>query len=133
MGFEQTMDAIARGVEIIGIVTLVLGLAAALVRAGLALTGGHGGEVAFRVVRTVFGRSILLGLEFLVAADIIRTVAVQPSLENVAVLGLIVLIRTFLSFSLEVEIDGRWPWQPSDLGRTAPSAAPRASSEPSED
>jgi hypothetical protein len=57
----------------------------------------------------VFGRSILLGLEFLVAADIIRTVAVQPSLQNVAVLGLIMLIRTFLSFSLEVEIDGRWP------------------------
>jgi uncharacterized membrane protein len=63
------------------------------------------------VVRTVFGRSILLGLEFLVAADIIRTVAVEPSLENVAVLGLIVLIRTLLSFSLEVEIDGTWPWR----------------------
>jgi uncharacterized membrane protein len=58
----------------------------------------------------VFGRSILLGLEFLVAADIIRTVAVEPSLGNVGVLGLIVLIRTFLSFSLEVEIDGVWPW-----------------------
>jgi uncharacterized membrane protein len=92
MGFEQTMDAIARGVEIIGIVTLVLGLAAALVRAGLVVTSGQGGEEAYRIVRTVFGRSILLGLEFLVAADIIRTVAVQPSLENVAVLGLIVLI-----------------------------------------
>ena len=129
MGFEQTMDAIAGGVEIIGIVTLVLGLAAALVRAALVLTGGQGGDEAYRVVRTVFGRSILLGLEFLVAADIIRTVAVQPSLENVAVLGLIVLIRTFLSFSLEVEIDGRWPWQPANLGRTAS----RASSEPSED
>jgi uncharacterized membrane protein len=111
MGFEQTMDAVARGVEIIGIVILVLGLAAALVRGGLVLTGDQGGEEAYRVVRTVFGRSILLGLEFLVAADIIRTVAVQPSLENVAVLGLIVLIRTFLSFSLGVEIDGRWPWQ----------------------
>jgi uncharacterized membrane protein len=111
MGFEQAMDAVARGVEIIGIVTLILGLAAALVRAGLALTRGQGGEEAYRIVRTVFGRSILLGLEFLVAADIIRTVAVQPSLENVVVLGLIVLIRTFLSFSLGVEIDGRWPWQ----------------------
>jgi uncharacterized membrane protein len=117
MGFEQTMDAIARGVEIIGIVTLVLGLAAALVRAALVLTRGQDGEEAYRIVRTVFGRSILLGLEFLVAADIIRTVAVQPSLQNVAVLGLIVLIRTFLSFSLEVEIDGRWPWQPANLGR----------------
>jgi uncharacterized membrane protein len=134
MGFEQTMDAIARGVEIIGIVTLVLGLAAALVRAGLILTSGQGGvEEAYRIVRTVFGRSILLGLEFLVAADIIRTVAVQPSLQNVAVLGLIVLIRTFLSFSLEVEIDGRWPWQQAVLGRTTPWPAPRNSSEPGEE
>jgi uncharacterized membrane protein len=113
MGFEETMDAIARGVEVLGIATLVLGLAAALVRAGLALLAGQGAEQVYRIVRSVFGRSILLGLEFLVAADIIRTVAVQPSLENVAVLGLIVLIRTFLSFSLEVEIDGRWPWRRS--------------------
>jgi uncharacterized membrane protein len=133
MGFEQTMDAIARGVEVIGIVTLVLGLAAALVRAGLVLTGGQGVEEAYRIVRTVFGRSILLGLEFLVAADIIRTVAVQPSLQNVAVLGLIVLIRTFLSFSLEVEIDGRWPWQHAGLGRTAPVSASRGLSEPSKE
>jgi uncharacterized membrane protein len=134
MGSEQTMDAIARGVEIIGIVTLVLGLAAALVRAGLVLTSGQGGvEEAYRIVRTVFGRSILLGLEFLVAADIIRTVAVQPSLQNVAVLGLIVLIRTFLSFSLEVEIDGRWPWQHAVLGRTTRLPASRNSSEPGEE
>ena len=134
MGFEQAMDAIARGVEIIGIVTLVLGLAAALVRAGLVLASGQGGvEEAYRIVRTVFGRSILLGLEFLVAADIIRTVAVQPSLQNVAVLGLIVLIRTFLSFSLEVEIDGRWPWQPANLGRTAPLPGSRNFSDPGEE
>jgi uncharacterized membrane protein len=133
MGFEQTMDVIARGVEIIGIVTLVMGLAAALVRAGLVLTGGQGMEEAYRIVRTVFGRSILLGLEFLVAADIIRTVAVQPSLENVAVLGLIVLIRTFLSFSLEVEIDGRWPWQSAAFGRTAPLPASRGVSDPGEE
>jgi uncharacterized membrane protein len=86
-------------------------------------------EEVYRVVRTVFGRSILLGLEFLVAADIIRTVAVQPSLQNVAVLGLIVLIRTFLSFSLEVEIDGRWPWRRAVLGRAAPSPASPGSSE----
>jgi uncharacterized membrane protein len=115
MSFEDAMDAVARGVEVLGILTLVLGLAAALVRGGLALRGGQGAD-AYRVVRTVFGRSILLGLEFLVAADIIRTVAVQPSLQNVLVLGLIVLIRTFLSFSLEVEIDGRWPWRRSDRG-----------------
>jgi uncharacterized membrane protein len=130
MGFEEAMDSIARGVEVLGIVTLVLGLAAALVRAGLALAGGQGGEDAYRTVRTVFGRSILLGLEFLVAADIIRTVAVQPSLQNVAVLGLIVLIRTFLSFSLEVEIDGRWPWRRVAAERAASSPASSGSAEP---
>jgi uncharacterized membrane protein len=130
MGFEEAMDAIARGVEVVGIVTLVLGLAAALVRAGLALAGGQGAEEAYRTVRTVFGRSILLGLEFLVAADIIRTVAVQPSLQNVAVLGLIVLIRTFLSFSLEVEIDGRWPWQRVGLERAGSSPASPGSTDP---
>ena len=61
--------------------------------------------------RSSFGRAILLGLEFLIAADIINTVAVRPTLESVAVLAGIVAIRTFLSFSLEVEIEGRWPWQ----------------------
>jgi uncharacterized membrane protein len=130
MGFEEAMDAIARGVEVIGILTLVLGLVAALVRAGLVLVGGQGAEEGYRIVRTVFGRSILLGLEFLVAADIIRTVAVQPSLENVAVLGLIVLIRTFLSFSLEVEIDGRWPWRRAVAVRSGSPTTPSDTREP---
>jgi uncharacterized membrane protein len=105
------MDRIARGIELLGVATIVLGLAVALAFAGAELTRRRSAARAYRVVRTVFGRSILLGLEFLVAADIIRTVAVEPSLGNVAVLGLIVLIRTFLSFSLEVEIDGSLPWR----------------------
>ena len=61
--------------------------------------------------RSGLGRSILLGLEFLVAADIINTVAIKPTVQSLIILAGIVLIRTFLSFSLEVEIDGRWPWQ----------------------
>jgi uncharacterized membrane protein len=65
----------------------------------------------YRSYRQLLGRSILLGLELLVAADIIRTVAVTPTFESVGVLAIIVLIRTFLSFSLELEITGRWPWQ----------------------
>ena len=125
MGLAETMEQVARGVEVVGIATLVLGLVVALIQAARVLIGGRDAEDAYRVVRTVFGRSILLGLEFLVAADIIRTVAVQPSLENVAVLGLIVLIRTLLSFSLEVEIDGTWPWQRAAAGR-AGSAPPGA-------
>ena len=111
MGLVQTMEGVARGVEVLGIATLVLGLVAALVRAARMVAGGQGAEEAYRALRTVFGRSILLGLELLVAADLIRTVAVEPSLQNVAVLGVIVLIRTFLSFSLEVEIDGSLPWR----------------------
>jgi uncharacterized membrane protein len=66
---------------------------------------------AYTAYRVRLGRALLLGLEVLVAADIIRTVALQPTLANVVVLGLLVLIRTFLSWSLVVEIDGRWPWQ----------------------
>jgi uncharacterized membrane protein len=116
MSFEQTMDDIARGVEILGVTTVVVGLAAALVNGGLALLRGEAGDSVYRTIRTVFARSILLALEFLVAADIIRTVAVQPSVENVAVLGLIILIRTFLSFSLEIELEGRWPWASASGG-----------------
>ena len=70
----------------------------------------NGGD-AYEFFRRRLGRAILLGLEFLVAADIIRTVAVTPSGESVAVLGGIVLIRTFLSFSLQLEVTGAWPWQ----------------------
>ena len=75
MGVTRTMEQIARGIEVLGIATLVSGLAIALVRAATILIHSRSGEGAYRVVRTVFGRSILLGLELLVAADIIRTVA----------------------------------------------------------
>ena len=119
MAFERTMDDIARGVEILGVATLLVGLAAALISGGVSLLRGETLDDAYGLIRTVVARTILLGIEFLVAADIIRTVAVQPSLENVAVLGLIVLIRTFLSFSLEVELDGRWPWTRVSNGESA--------------
>jgi uncharacterized membrane protein len=75
---------------------------------------------AFERYKQQIGRSLLLGLEFLVAGDVVRTVALDPTLNNVAVLGLLVVIRTFLSWSLAVEIEGRWPWQ----GR--PDTAPHA-------
>jgi uncharacterized membrane protein len=69
-------------------------------------------EAPYRQLKVRLGRALLLGLEILVAADIIRTVALEATLESVAVLGLLVLIRTFLSWALVVEIEGRWPWQP---------------------
>jgi uncharacterized membrane protein len=75
---------------------------------------------AYRQYRGDLGRAILLGLEFLVAADIIGTVAVDPTFRSLGVLGLIVLIRTFLSFALEVEIQGRWPWQGRERAAEAP-------------
>ena len=68
-------------------------------------------HVTYRRFRQQLGRTILLGLELLVVGDIVRTVAAQPTLTSVAILAIIVLIRTFLSFSLEVELTGRWPWQ----------------------
>ncbi|WP_346763006.1 DUF1622 domain-containing protein [Arthrobacter sp. Soil736] len=85
----------------------------------------------YRSYRQLLGRSILLGLELLVAADIIRTVAVTPTFESVGVLAIIVLIRTFLSFSLELEITGRWPWQkePSPAGSGASQRRESAVSE----
>lgn len=100
-----------RALEGAGVVVIVLGaliaLAISLARARREGWTKH----LYHEFRTSFARAILLGLEFLVAGDIIGTVAVEPTLRNLSVLGLIVVIRTFLSFSLEVEIHGRWPWQ----------------------
>ena len=113
--FSDSLDLvlhwIARAIEIAGIAVIVIGAVAATVtylRQGGSI--GAAGEPHDQY-RSSMGRSILLGLEFLVAADIIGTVAIEPNLNNLAVLAGIVLIRTFLSISLEVEIEGHWPWQ----------------------
>lgn len=101
----------ARVMEAGGIGVIVLGAAASTVTfLWLAFARGDFAE-AYRRYRIHLGRAILLGLELLVAADIVRTVAIEPSFRSAGILGLIVLIRTFLSFSLEVEINGHWPWQ----------------------
>ena len=108
---DAALEWLSTGIEITGVGIIVVGALAATVvflRSGFTTVGW---PAAYRRYRANLGRGILLGLELLVAADIIGTVAVTPSLENLAVLGLIVLIRTFLSISLEVEIEGRWPWQ----------------------
>ena len=121
MSFTQIMDYVSRGFEVVGVIVLVIGFLSGIARAVHAYATGHA-EASYRVMRRYFGRSILLGLEILVAADLIRTVAVDPTWQNVVVLGLIVLIRTFLSFSLEVEMDGVWPWRRWQLGRSTPVA-----------
>lgn len=102
---------LTRAIEIAGIAVIVVGAAAALVHFLLHLGRAATKEEAVSDLRSNLGRSILLGLELLVAADIINTVAIEPNLDSLAVLAGIVLIRTFLSFSLEVEIEGCWPWQ----------------------
>lgn len=100
---------VTRIVEIIGILIILVG--ALLATGRFLLRRGGDGRDRVAGFRSDLGRGILLGLEFLVAGDIINTVAIEPTLNSVAVLAGIVLIRTFLSWSLEVEIEGRWPWQ----------------------
>lgn len=116
MSFQNWVDLAGQIIDASGVAAVVIGAAAATVFAVVRLVRRRG--PVYRPYRRFLGRSILLGLELLVAADIIRTVAVTPTLESVAVLAAIVLIRTFLSFSLELEITGRWPWQkPPTAGR----------------
>ena len=112
MTFTGLLADVARIFEAIGAVVLVVGIVWSAVLASRAWHAA-GGRRGYQVLRETFGGVLLLGLEILVAADLVRTVAVAPTVRNVAVLGLIVLIRTFLSFSLEVEIDGRLPWRRS--------------------
>jgi uncharacterized membrane protein len=109
--FVEVMEYVAQGFEAFGVAVLVLGLVWSLLLAASVWRRTREGREAYRVLRESFGGVLLLGLEILVAADLIRTVAVEPSPQNVAVLGLIVLIRTFLSFSLQIEIEGTVPWR----------------------
>jgi uncharacterized membrane protein len=114
--FQDWVELAGRLIDGAGVAVVVIGVVAATVFA-VARAVRREGPV-YRPFRRFLGRSILLGLELLVAADIIRTVAVTPTLLGVAVLAGIVLIRTFLSFSLELEITGRWPWQKQQPGDT---------------
>ncbi len=106
--FTNVVESVGLVIDGLGVLVIVLGLLVAVTR--FVWTGRQAADPYHRL-RQDLGRGILLGLELLVAADIIRTVAVAPTLESVSVLGLIVLIRTFLSMALQVELEGRWPWQ----------------------
>jgi uncharacterized membrane protein len=109
---EEVISRVGLVVEAAGVAVMVLGLAGALALYLKGLAGRRDDpQELYRRTRVSAGRSILLGLELLVAGDIIRTVAVTPSFRSVGVLAAIVAIRTFLSFTLEMEISGRWPWQ----------------------
>lgn len=110
-GLMVGIRLVTRAVEVTGIAIIVVGATVSLIAFLLKLLKNRPRERIIGEFRSSLGQAILLGLEFLVAADIVNTVAIEPTLDSLAVLAGIVLIRTFLSFSLEVEIEGRWPWQ----------------------
>ncbi|MEO5899112.1 MAG: DUF1622 domain-containing protein [Ilumatobacteraceae bacterium] len=107
MMFKQAVEDVGKAVDAAGVGAIVIGT---LVAATMSVHRPPFGSGVYRLLRQRLGRAILLGLELLVAADIIRTVAVAPTFTSAGVLAIIVVIRTFLSFSLEVELEGRWPW-----------------------
>jgi uncharacterized membrane protein len=111
MTFAHVMGHVAQAFEVLGVVVLAVGTVWSFVLAGLAWYRSRLRARAYSLLRQALGGALLLGLEILVAADLVRTIAVAPSLSNVLILGLIVLIRTFLSFSLEMEISGVPPWR----------------------
>ena len=122
----ETLHWVTRAIEVAGVLVIVAGALVAGVKYFTEAESTSGQPSRYHRLRSALGRSILLGLELLVAADIINTVAIEPTLDSLAVLAGIILIRTFLSLSLEVEIEGRWPWQqPAD--KDAPGKQARSS------
>src|SRR5579871_3670846 len=117
--FSQIIEFVGSVMDGLGVLVLVVGAAYAF--AAFVLRRQVGGDDPYNSCRKNMGKAILLGLELLVAADIIRTVVVSPTIENVLTLGLVVLIRTFLSISLQVELEGHWPWHRGEtrVGQTA--------------
>jgi uncharacterized membrane protein len=108
---EEIFLAVAVGFEAIGAAAMIIGFVIALVLCFRSLQRGEGGRAAFTILRTTLGAAILMGLEVLVAADLVRTITSKPSLEDALILGIIVLIRTILSISIQIEIEGMLPWR----------------------
>ncbi|HET8927486.1 MAG TPA: DUF1622 domain-containing protein [Microbacterium sp.] len=111
MEFAEVFTGVAVTFEVIGAFAMCVGFVVAMILGIRSLSRGEGGVASFQVLRTTLGAAILLGLEVLVAADLIRTITSKPSLEEAAILGLIVLIRTVLSMSIQIEIEGVLPWR----------------------
>ncbi len=123
MDFTTLVELLARVFDLVGLAALLIGATAALVvYLGRVIPHMSEQSVAYRNLRQGLGRAILVGLELFVAADIIRTVTIAPTFQSIGVLGLIVLVRTFLSWSLEVEINGEWPWRRARTAATPPVA-----------
>jgi len=110
VGGLEIGETVAKWIEVAAITAITVGIVAAVIRAVIAWIRSDGAS-ALEVFKRGIGRGMLVGLDLLIAADIIKTVTVDPTLENTATLGLLVLIRTFLSWSIVVEVTGRWPWE----------------------
>ena len=109
MDFEEWMEHVVHAFEVVGVAVLAIGSLAALVGAAAALARGERHE-AYERARQNVGRAVMLGLEILIIADIVLTITIDQTVESALILGLIVLVRTFLSFSLEIELEGVVPW-----------------------
>ena len=112
MSFHDAMELVVQAFEVVGVAVLAIGSFVAIVRAGLTWVQRERARIYGQARRDI-GRSILLGLEILIIADIVQTITIDPTLESALTLGVIVLVRTFLSFSLEIELEGVPPWRRS--------------------
>lgn len=119
MTVTEAMDLVGEAVDVAGVALIVIGLVLTTVRYLANVRGAA--RAAYQRYREGLGRTLLLGLEFLVAADVIRTVAITPTFQSLGILACIVVIRTFLSWSLEVELEGRLPWQRARSGEDGPA------------
>ena len=111
IGEFEIARVVAEWIEILAVIVIAVAVVASML-GGLIVRFRSDGTAAFKTFKRYIARGLLIGLDLLIAADIIKTVTLELTLENVVILGLLVLIRTFLSWSLELEVDGRWPWQP---------------------
>ena len=114
--FRNIVEGVGAFIDAIGVLVIVIGIIVATVLFLMKKTSGV--LDPYRYYRQNLGKAILLGLEILVAGDIIRTVGVAPTMANVLILAIIVMIRTFLSWSLDVELEGRWPWQRNNAAKS---------------
>lgn len=110
IGDFEVASAIAEWIEYAAIFAIAIAVVVALVAGGVALAR-RSWDHAFEVFKRYMARGLLIGLDLLIAGDIIKTVTLEPTLENVVILGLLVVIRTFLSWALVLEVEGRWPWK----------------------
>ena len=111
IGEFEIARVVAEWIEVLAVIVIAVAVVVSML-GGLIVRFRSDGAAAFKTFKRYIARGLLIGLDLLIAADIIKTVTLELTLENVVILGLLVLIRTFLSWSLELEVDGRWPWQP---------------------